>query len=70
MSTRGVGYSWTQLKPRNVPMLFGGGGWSDHGGVERISTGGRNTQREESMTIQDGMGERVLDVPEERRPVE
>ena len=63
-------YSWTQLSARNVPMLFGGGGWADHGGVERINTGLKNTQKEESMAIQDGMGERALDVPEQRRPVE
>ena len=70
MSVRGIGHNWTQLQARHVPTLFGGGGWADGGGVERINTGGRNTQREESMTIQDGMGERALDVPEERRPVE
>ena len=67
---RGIGHDWTQLQARQVPSLFGGGGWADVGAVERINTGGRNTQRAESIALDDGMGQRALDVPEERRPAE
>ena len=70
MSVRGIGHNWTHLQARQVPSLFGGGGWADGGAVERINTGGRNTQRAESIALDDGMGQRALDVPEERRPVE
>jgi hypothetical protein len=69
-SRRSVGHSWEQLKPRDVPTLFGGGGYHDEGQTVMINTGGENIQREEFMTIQDGNGERALDVPGEQRDVE
>lgn len=69
-SVRGIGHEWIHLQAKNVPVLFGGGGYLDGGQVGLINPAGKNTQRAESMAIQDGMGERALDVPEERRSVE
>jgi hypothetical protein len=71
MSARGIGHSWTTLTARDAPVLFGGGGWQDAGQVGLIVSGSvKNTQRVESVAIQDGMGERALDVPDERMAVE
>ena len=68
-SVRSIGHSWEELQPRDVPVLFGGGGWQDEVQTALIKTSA-NTQREETQAIQDGMGERALDKPEEQKEVE
>jgi len=70
MSIRGIGHDWTKLQPRNVPVLFGGGGYHDEGQTGLVNTGGANTQRAESIAIEQGKTERALDLPAENRNVE
>jgi hypothetical protein len=49
--TRGVGYSWTELKPTAGQNLFGGGGEID-GSVATITSGhAENVQEEEARTL-------------------
>jgi hypothetical protein len=49
--TRGVGYSWTELKPTPGLNLFGGGGFVD-GAVATITDGhAENVQKEEARTL-------------------
>lgn len=69
-STRGIGHEWTRLEARDVPVLFGGGGWQDGLPAFMPDPKGKNTQIVEAVAIADGMGERALDVPVARRDVE
>lgn len=70
-ATRGVGYSWTELRPTPGLNLFGGGGEQDGAVVAmNIDSRAESVQEEEARTLDTTGNSGNIDEAAERKPVD